>query len=283
MQTAIQETPGIQITALKKAFGQQQVLDGVDLEVPRGKITVVIGRSGTGKSVLLKHVMGLIVPDSGSVRVGNDLLADLGPRALRNVRFRFGMVFQNAALFDSMDVFENVAFPLREHGIEHGIEHGLRPGQDATSSGTARLRGRAREAAIRERVEGMLAAVGLRDMGYKAVSELSGGMRKRVGLARALVRGPEFLLYDEPTTGLDPIMTAQIDNLIRATQDANPGITSLVISHDMAASFRIADHMAMLYEGKIRMNGTPAEIRSTADPVVRQFIEGRLDGPIPLG
>jgi phospholipid/cholesterol/gamma-HCH transport system ATP-binding protein len=129
----------------------------------------------------------------------------------------------------------------------------------------------------------MLAAVGLRDMGYKAVSELSGGMRKRVGLARALVRGPEFLLYDEPTTGLDPIMTAQIDNLIRATQDANPGITSLVISHDMAASFRIADHMAMLYEGKIRMNGTPAEIRSTADPVVRQFIEGRLDGPIPLG
>ena len=279
MQTAIQETPGIQITALKKAFGQQQVLDGVDLEVPRGKITVVIGRSGTGKSVLLKHVMGLIVPDSGSVRVGNDLLADLGPRALRNVRFRFGMVFQNAALFDSMDVFENVAFPLREHGIEHG----LHPGQDATSSSTARLRGRAREAAIRERVEGMLAAVGLRDMGYKAVSELSGGMRKRVGLARALVRGPEFLLYDEPTTGLDPIMTAQIDNLIRATQDANPGITSLVISHDMAASFRIADHMAMLYEGKIRMNGTPAEIRSTADPVVRQFIEGRLDGPIPLG
>ncbi len=279
MQTAIQETPGIQITALKKAFGQQQVLDGVDLEVPRGKITVVIGRSGTGKSVLLKHVMGLIVPDSGSVRVGNDLLADLGPRALRNVRFRFGMVFQNAALFDSMDVFENVAFPLREHGIEHG----LHPGQQGTPLGTARLRGRAREAAIRERVEGMLAAVGLRDMGYKAVSELSGGMRKRVGLARALVRGPEFLLYDEPTTGLDPIMTAQIDNLIRATQDANPGITSLVISHDMAASFRIADHMAMLYEGKIRMNGTPAEIRSTADPVVRQFIEGRLDGPIPLG
>jgi phospholipid/cholesterol/gamma-HCH transport system ATP-binding protein len=272
METDAHEKPGIQITALKKAFGQQQVLDGVDLEVPRGKITVVIGRSGTGKSVLLKHVMGLIAPDSGSVRVGNDLLGDLSPRALRNVRFRFGMVFQNAALFDSMNVFENVAFPLREHGI----------GQGPDASTGQRLRGRAREAAIRERVEGMLAAVGLRDMGYKAVSELSGGMRKRVGLARALVRGPEFLLYDEPTTGLDPIMTAQIDNLIRATQDANPGITSLVISHDMAASFRIADHMAMLYEGKIRMNGTPAEIRSTEDPVVRQFIEGRLEGPIPL-
>jgi len=269
------ETPGIKITDLKKSFGLQKVLDGVDLDVPRGKITVVIGRSGTGKSVLLKHVMGLLVPDSGSVRVGDDLLGDLGPRALRNVRFRFGMVFQNAALFDSMDVFENVAFPLREHGLEHGVDL-------AKSAGT-QLRGRALDAAIRERVEGMLAAVGLRDMGYKAVSELSGGMRKRVGLARALVRGPEFLLYDEPTTGLDPIMTAQIDNLIRATQDANPGITSLVISHDMAASFRIADHMAMLYEGKIRMNGTPEEIHSTEDPVVRQFIEGRLEGPIPLG
>jgi phospholipid/cholesterol/gamma-HCH transport system ATP-binding protein len=277
------ETPGIKITALKKSFGRQQVLDGVDLDVPRGKITVVIGRSGTGKSVLLKHVMGLIVPDSGSVRVGDDLLGDLGPRALRNVRFRFGMVFQNAALFDSMDVFENVAFPLREHGVEHRVEHRVeRRTEGAKAAGTP-LRGRALEAAIRERVEGMLAAVGLRDMGYKAVSELSGGMRKRVGLARALVRGPEFLLYDEPTTGLDPIMTAQIDNLIRATQDANPGITSLVISHDMAASFRIADHMAMLYEGKIRMNGTPEEIRSTDDLVVRQFIEGRLEGPIPLG
>ena len=269
------ETPGIKITELKKAFGLQKVLDGVDLDVPRGKITVVIGRSGTGKSVLLKHVMGLLVPDAGSVRVGDDLLGDLGPRALRNVRFRFGMVFQNAALFDSMDVFENVAFPLREHGLDHGV--------DLSKSAGTRLRGRALDAAIRERVEGMLAAVGLRDMGYKAVSELSGGMRKRVGLARALVRGPEFLLYDEPTTGLDPIMTAQIDNLIRATQDANPGITSLVISHDMAASFRIADHMAMLYEGKIRMNGTPEEIHSTEDPVVRQFIEGRLEGPIPLG
>lgn len=263
----VESSAGIELVGLKKAFGAQQVLNGVDLYVPRGQITVVIGRSGTGKSVLLKHVMGLLAPDAGTVRVGTDVLGELSPAALRAVRFRFGMVFQNAALFDSMDVFENIAFPLREHGL----------GGDA-----AKLRGRAREAGIRERVEQMLASVGLRGMGHKAVSELSGGMRKRVGLARALVRDPEFLLYDEPTTGLDPIMTAQIDNLIRATQDAHPGITSLVISHDMAASFRIADRMAMLYEGRVRICGTPEELRHTDDPVVRQFIEGRLDGPIPV-
>lgn len=257
---------GIHLRGIKKAFGMQQVLDGVDLDVPRGHITVVIGRSGSGKSVLLKHVMGLVHPDAGTVRVGDDDLATLSRTALRLVRFRFGMVFQNAALFDSLDVFENIAFPLREHG---------------TVGPDGRTR-RMKEGEIRERVEQMLAAVGLRGVGGKAVSELSGGMRKRVGLARALVRDPEFLLYDEPTTGLDPIMTAQIDNLIRATQDANPGITSLVISHDMAATFRIADHVAMLYEGRVRLYGTPEEFRTTEDPVVRQFVEGRLDGPIGI-
>ncbi|MSP57124.1 MAG: ATP-binding cassette domain-containing protein [Myxococcales bacterium] len=255
---------GIQLRGIRKAFGDQQVLNGVDLDVPRGRITVVIGRSGSGKSVLLKHVMGLIHCDAGSVRVGDDELSTLSRTALRLVRFRFGMVFQNAALFDSLNVFENIAFPLREHG-------------SAGPDGRSR---RMTEREIGHRVEQMLASVGLSGMGRKGVSELSGGMRKRVGLARALVRSPEFLLYDEPTTGLDPIMTAQIDNLIRSTQDANPGITSLVISHDMAATFRIADHVAMLHDGAVRLHGTPNDFRSTADPVVRQFVEGRLDGPI---
>ncbi len=257
---------GIRLRGLKKAFGSQQVLDGVDLDVPRGQITVVIGRSGTGKSVLLKHVMGLLRPDAGTVFVGDDDLSKLGAGALRAVRFRFGMVFQNAALFDSMDVYENVAFPLREHG---------------TTGANGRAR-KMREGEIRERVERMLGSVGLAGAGHKAVSELSGGMRKRVGLARALVRDPEFLLYDEPTTGLDPIMTAQIDNLIRSTQDANPGITSLVISHDMHATFRIADHIAMLYQGRVRLYGDAESFHATDDPVVRQFVEGRLDGPIEV-
>lgn len=177
---------------------------------------------------------------------------------MRRVRFRFGMVFQNAALFDSMDVFENVAFPLREHT-------------------------RLPEAEIRRRVEGMLAQVGLAGVGVKDVAALSGGMRKRVGLARAMVRGPEFLLYDEPTTGLDPIMTAQIDALIRATQDQNPGLTSLVISHDMEATFRIADQIAMLHEGRVVLAGPPEAFHAATDPVVRQFVEGRLDGPVRPG
>ncbi len=245
----------IRLEGLRKRFGSQDVLRGVDLEVPAGKVTTVIGRSGTGKSVLLKHVMGLMRPDVGRIRIGDLDICRLRDRDLRQVRFRFGMVFQNAALFDSMNVYDNVAFPLREHS-------------------------RQSEAQIRVRVEAMLASVGLQDAGKKQANELSGGMRKRVGVARAMVRGPEFLLYDEPTTGLDPIMTAQIDALIRDTQDANPGLTSLVISHDMAATFRIADKIAMLHEGEVILEGDARTFRETADPRVRQFVEGRLDGPI---
>lgn len=245
----------LSLSGVTRRFGEQEVLRGVDLEIPRGKITVVIGRSGTGKSVLLKHVMGLLRPDAGAIRVGEVDITKLRDAELRRVRFRFGMVFQNAALFDSMNVYDNVAFPLREHS-------------------------KLSEAEIRLRVEAMLASVGLKDAGKKEVNALSGGMRKRVGVARALVRGPEFLLYDEPTTGLDPIMTAQIDALIRDTQDANPGLTSLVISHDMAATFRIADKIAMLYEGRVILEGDAHAFRATTDPRVRQFVEGRLDGPI---
>lgn len=245
----------IRLVGVHKRFGTQDVLRGVDLSVQRGSITVVIGRSGTGKSVLLKHVLGLLRPEKGEIYLGEQEIGGLSDGELRKVRFRCGMVFQNAALFDSMNVFDNVAFPLREHT-------------------------RMKEKELSERVEAMLVAVGLRGQSGKNVADLSGGMRKRVGLARAMVRGPEFLLYDEPTTGLDPIMTAQIDALIRGTQDANPGLTSLVISHDMHATFQIADRIAMLYEGRIVLEGTPEDFRTTQDPVVRQFVEGRLEGPI---
>jgi phospholipid/cholesterol/gamma-HCH transport system ATP-binding protein len=247
--------PAIALEGVARRFGTQDVLRGVSLDVPAGKVTVIIGRSGTGKSVLLKHVMGLMRPDAGAIRVGGVDITRLHAAELRRVRFRFGMVFQHAALFDSMNVYDNVAFPLREHS-------------------------KLSEAQIRVRVEAMLASVGLANAGGKQVNELSGGMRKRVGVARAMVRGPEFLLYDEPTTGLDPIMTAQIDALIRDTQDANPGLTSLVISHDMSATFRIADKIAMLHEGRVILEGTKETFRTTDDPRVRQFVEGRLDGPI---
>ena len=247
--------PAIELVGVEKSFGSQAVLRGVDLVIPRGKITVVIGRSGMGKSVLLKHVLGLVQPDKGEIRVEGQRLGGLSDAGARKLRGRFGMVFQNAALFDSMSVFENIAFPLREHE-------------------------KMSEAQIKERVAEVLAAVGLSKAIQKLPSELSGGMRKRAGLARALVRNPDFLLYDEPTTGLDPIMTAQIDALIRNTQDARPQMTSLVISHDMEATFRIADQIAMLHEGKVILCGEPALFRETDHAVVRQFVEGRLEGPI---
>lgn len=247
----------IQLVNLQKRFGAQEVLRGVDLEIPRGKITVVIGRSGTGKSVLLKILMGLLRPDAGSILLGGQDMTKLGDGALLKMRNRFGMVFQNAALFDSMSVFENIAFPLREHE-------------------------RLKEKELKARVDAALASVGLLEHGHKDPHQLSGGMRKRAAVARALVRKPEFLLYDEPTTGLDPIMTAHVDELIRDTQDSTPGLTSVVISHDMQATLHIADKIAMLFEGRVIFEGTPDEVRATDHPVVRQFVEGRLEGPIKV-
>ncbi len=247
----------IRLVGLRKAFGKQQVLRGLDLEIPFGKITVIIGRSGTGKSVLLKQLMGLLRPDSGSIFIGDTDITRLPEREFQRVRNRFGMVFQNAALFDSMTVYENVAFPLREHT-------------------------RLRERDIRERVVASLASVGLSEAIDKDPHQLSGGMKKRVAVARALIRKPEFLLYDEPTTGLDPIMTAHVDELIRHTQDTSPGLTSLVISHDMEATLRIADKIAMMFDGRVIFEGTPDDVRDTDHPVVRQFVEGRLEGPIQL-
>jgi len=247
----------IRIVNLQKAFGTQEVLRGLNLEVPVGKITVVIGRSGTGKSVLLKILMGLMRADAGSIVINGADITRMSDRELTRVRNRFGMVFQHSALFDSMTVFENVAFPIREHE-------------------------RLQERDVKLKVDAALASVGLLEHGHKDVHQLSGGMRKRAAVARALIRKPEFLLYDEPTTGLDPIMTAHVDELIRNTQDSTPGLTSLVISHDMEATLRIADKVAMLFEGSVIFEGTPDDVRNTNHPVVRQFVEGRLHGPITV-
>lgn len=247
----------VEFAGVTKRFGAQEVLRGLDLQVPRGLCSVIIGRSGTGKSVTLKHAMGLIQPDGGEIRVGGRALSSMSSRELRELRLRFGMVFQNAALFDSMNVFDNVAFPLREHSTLD-------------------------ERAIAARVKDVLADVGLSQALHKMPGELSGGMRKRVGLARALVHTPEILLYDEPTTGLDPILTAQIDSLILSTQRSHEGLTSVVVSHDMKGAFMVADWIFMLHEGRIVAQGPPDWFRTTEDPLVRQFVEGRLDGPIQV-
>lgn len=238
-----------------KAFGKNEVLRGLTLSIPRGRITFVIGRSGTGKSVMLKHVMGLLRPDRGRIWVGEDELASLPARRLRSIRNRFGVVFQHAALFDSMNVFDNIAFPLVEHE-------------------------RITQREVAARVHTLLAQVGLGGADTKMPSELSGGMRKRVGLARALAREPEFLLYDEPTTGLDPVLAAAMDQLILETQQSRPNITSVVISHDMGAVFRIAQKVAMLVDGRVRLEGTVEDLRNSDDPLIRQFVSGSLTGPM---
>ncbi len=247
----------LRFEGVHKSFGAQPVLQGLDLSIHEGTITVIIGRSGAGKSVTLKHALGLLQPDLGRVWLRGEDLTALRGHALRDSRLRFGMVFQHAALFDSMGVFDNVAFPLREHSDLD-------------------------EPRIAELVQEVLAQVGLQGAANKLPSELSGGMRKRAGLARALVHQPEILLYDEPTTGLDPILSAQISRLILDTQRGRPDITSVIISHDMDLAFGIADQIAFLHEGRIIAEGPPALFRDHPDDRVRQFVEGRLDGPIGL-
>ncbi|MFH1060878.1 MAG: ABC transporter ATP-binding protein [Pseudomonadota bacterium] len=246
----------IELKAVTKRFGAQRVLDGLNLAVPRGQTTVIIGRSGGGKSVILKHMIGLIKPDQGQVLVDGQDLGPLDDRELNQVRKRFGMLFQDAALFDSMSVFENVAFPLREHTRLH-------------------------EKQIREVVEEKLALVGLSGHEAKMPAQLSGGMRKRAGLARAIALEPEIILFDEPTTGLDPLMTDAINRLIKTTQE-HLGVTAVVISHDIQGAYQVAHQMAMLYLGKIIAVGPPDEIRDSDDAVVQQFIHGRAEGPIEV-
>ena len=244
----------IRIRGLKKRLGAKQVLNGVDLDVTTGETVVVMGRSGSGKSVLLKHIIGLMVPDEGSIEVEGQEIVGIREKELNEVRRRVGMLFQSAALFDSLTVGENVGLGMREH---------LRLGEDE----------------IQRRVEERLQWVGLSGVEPMKPASLSGGMRKRVGLARALAMDPQYILYDEPTTGLDPIMADAIDQLIRALQK-QLGVTSIVVTHDMTSAYKVADRMVMLYEGRIVFSGTPEETRTTKDPIVRQFVEGSSTGPI---
>ncbi len=237
----------VRVNGLYKSFGQQVVLDGIDLEIETGKITVIIGKSGGGKSVLLKHIIGLLKPDAGEIWVDGTEITKLKERDLNEVRRKFGMLFQEAALFDSMNVYDNVAFPLREH--THYPE---------------------RE--IDRVVEERLRQVGLLGFSEKMPAELSGGMRKRVGLARALALDPEIILFDEPTSALDPIISLTILDLIKETQ-TRLGKTYIVISHDILGMFRIADRVAMLYDGKIIEYGTPSQIRGSTREEMREFLK----------
>ncbi len=246
----------IKLVNIHKSFKKQKVLDGVDLEIEEGKTTVIIGRSGGGKSVLLKHIIGLLKPDSGRIVVDDVDITTLNERDLNEVRKKFGMLFQEGALFDSMSVGENVAFPLREHT-------------------------RMKSEEIRRIVEEKLKAVGLSGIEEKMPAELSGGMRKRVALARAIAINPKIVLFDEPTTGLDPIMLEAVNRLIIDTQK-NFNLTCVVISHDIESIFKVGHKIAMLYEGKIIEHGTPEEIRQSQNPVLRQFLAGSIEGPIQI-
>jgi phospholipid/cholesterol/gamma-HCH transport system ATP-binding protein len=236
----------VRVRGLDKRFGTNHVLDHIDLDIERGKVNVVIGASGAGKSVLIKHFMCLLRPDKGSVWVdGTDVFA-LAPKPLAEFRRKFGLVFQFSALFDSLTVEENCAFPLKEHTKKSKTE-------------------------IKEIVGDRLSALGLDGTQRKYPGELSGGMRKRVGLARALVLDPEILIFDEPTTGLDPLATRNVDEMILAAC-ARYKVTSVVISHDMASVFRIADRIAMLHQHKILEAGTVAEIQASQEPYLYEFI-----------
>ncbi|HLT28878.1 MAG TPA: ABC transporter ATP-binding protein [Myxococcaceae bacterium] len=236
----------ISVQGLHKRFGTHEVLRGIDLDIPEGSTCVILGGSGSGKTVLMKHMIGLLKPDRGRVIVDGEDLVPMGADALERVRRKFGMVFQAAALFDSMTVYENVAFPLKEH---------RKTGEEEA----------------REIVRQKLALVGLKGVEDKYPADLSGGMRKRVGLARAIVLDPKIVLYDEPTTGLDPITTDSVDEMILDAQ-RELGVTSVVISHDIASAFKVADTLAFLFEGQIIAKGPPHSLRDHPHPALRQFL-----------
>lgn len=244
----------IKIDNLYKSFGPKKVLKGVDLEIEAGEIMVIIGQSGSGKSVLLKHIISIMKPDAGEIYVDGQPMNALTEKELLKMSRKFGMLFQGSALFDSLTVEDNVAFGLRRH---------------TTLS----------EEEIKRVVQASLERVGLRDIENLLPYELSGGMKKRVGLARAIAYGPEIILYDEPTTGLDPIRADAINNLIlQLKRDLN--VTSIVITHDMNSTYKVADRIAMLYDGRIIEVGSTEEIRHSPNPIVQQFINGRATGPI---
>jgi len=238
----------IEVVDLFKSFGSHQVLSGIDLAIPEGSTCVILGGSGSGKTVLMKHMIGLLKPDRGRVIVDGVDIVPQSAEELEQTRRKFGMVFQAAALFDSMTVYENVSFPLREH------------------------RKKLKEEEIRERVRQKLSIVGLKDVEEKFPADLSGGMRKRVGLARAIVLDPKIVLYDEPTTGLDPITTDYVDEMILDAK-RQLGVTSVVISHDIASAFKVADNIAFLYQGRIVDQGPPAQLRHSEHPALKVFLQ----------
>ena len=245
----------IEVRDLKRGFDSHQILDGVSFRIEKGESVVIIGRSGGGKSVLLKHLIGLLKPDSGQVLISGEDIVPMNERELLRVRKRFGMLFQGAALFDSMTVAENISFPLRK---------------DKTLT----------EKELARRVSDVLEMVDLPGTEDKKPSELSGGMRKRVGLARAIIYQPEIVLYDEPTTGLDPVVSDSIDHLIMRVRD-RLAVTTVVVTHDMRSTRRVGQRIMMLHNKRIYATGTPEEIFNSQDPVVRKFIEGISDPKEP--
>ncbi|MBL8034328.1 MAG: ABC transporter ATP-binding protein [Leptospiraceae bacterium] len=246
----------VRLENLYKSFGEKHVLRGVDLDIMRGEIIYIIGKSGSGKSVTLKNITGLLKPDAGRVLIDGLDVHALDDNELNALRRKMGVLFQMAALFDSMSVFDNVAFAPRRF--------------------TAMS-----ESEIYDLVHEKLSMVGLRGVGHLNPSALSVGMQKRVGLARAIALNPEIVLYDEPTTGVDPILGAAVDDLIK-TLNARTGVTSIVISHDIHSVFRTAQRVAMLYDGIFRLIGSPEDFKKSDDPVIRQFVEGSSEGPIPI-
>src|SRR5947208_411051 len=244
----------IQVHGLAKSIGQQEILRGVDLTVAKGETLVIIGRSGGGKTVLLKHLIGLMTPDAGEIWIDGENIIGLTERKLAPIRLKVGILFQGGALFDSMTVQENIAFPLEEAG-EHDPKK------------------------IAERVREILEVIELQGEEEKMPVNLSGGMKKRVGLARSIIRRPSCVLYDEPTAGLDPVVSDSINRLIRRLQKRF-GVTSIVVTHDMKNAFHVADRVAYLHEGRIYFHGTPRELEQTDNAVIQDFLLGRSDGQL---
>jgi phospholipid/cholesterol/gamma-HCH transport system ATP-binding protein len=242
----------IAVRSLEKKIGQQEILRGVNLEVWTGETLAIIGRSGGGKSVLLKHLVGLMEPNSGEIWIQGQNIIGLSERQLGEIRKKVGILFQGGALFDSMTVANNIAFPLREAGERDSK-------------------------VLREKVGQMLEVMEMEGQEEKMPESLSGGMKKRVGLARAIIRQPSCVLYDEPTSGLDPVVADSINRLIRRLQERF-GMTSLVVTHDMKSAFDVADRIAYLHEGRIYFHGTPSELQQSTDPLIQDFLLGRSDG-----
>src|SRR6058998_1355984 len=244
-------SPMIAVSSLAKKIGQQEILRGVDLEVPTGDTLAIIGRSGGGKSVLLKHIVGLMEPDAGEIWIESQNIVGMNERELGAIRKKVGILFQSGALFDSMTVEENIAFPLREAGERD-------------------------PKVLHAKVEEMLEVIEMEGQKDKMPESLSGGMKKRVGLARSIIRRPSCVLYDEPTSGLDPVVADSINRLIRRLQQRFH-VTSVVVTHDMKSAFDVANHIAYLHEGRIYFNGTANQLQQSTDPLIQDFLLGRSE------